>query len=630
MDVSRKVAQRIRKGRKATGKLSLRSLRYLCVLCVKTKDMNSKLLSVFFILFNFASLSQSNDLVTYYEKSGFKATPSYDETIAYCKWLDEASEMIHYTTFGISPQGRALPLLIIDADGFTEPDEINQAGKFVLLIEAGIHPGEIDGKDAGLMFFRDLAVEKKFGEVPSNITFLFIPIFSVDGHERFGPYNRINQVGPEEMGWRTTAQNLNLNRDFLKADAPEMQAWLKLWQSWNPDFFVDIHVTDGADYQYVMTYGLETHGNMDQGLTDWTEKNFIPAMESYMDRAGYPAFPYVMFRKWHDPRSGLRSSVGGPRYSQGYAAVQNRIGMLVENHSLKDYETRVNATYELLKFFNDFLPFRVPDIQAMNRKADEWVTRAEFSKIPFAVNYKAAPDSVMVDFKGVEYDVEQSDLTGGDWFKYHPEKPVTYKVPYFHRQVPSATVQVPEAYIIPPEWQCLIERLPLHGISFTRTEQPVRINVETYRFTTVEYSRSSYEGRQQVTPAFETVVEEKEFPAGSAVITTGQAAARAIIHMLEPSSPDSYLQWGFFNAIFEMKEYFETYQMEEYARKMLAETPGMKEEFEKWKADNPEAAGNQWSQLEWFFLRSPWADAKRNVYPVGRIMSKVELMRLGL
>ncbi len=241
-------------------------------------------------------------------------------------------------------------MLIIDGEGRFDPASARKSAKLVLLIQAGIHPGEIDGKDAGFMFFRDLAINQLFGAMPENLIILFIPIFNVDGHERFGPYNRINQDGPEEMGWRTTAQNLNLNRDFLKADAPEMQAWLKLYQQWLPDFFVDIHVTDGADYQYVSTYGLETYGNMDEGLTKWTNEQLIPVMEQSMDAAGYPMFPYIMFRRWHDPRSGLRSSAAGPRFSQGYTAVQNRIGLLVENHSLKDYKTRVSSTYRTAAF----------------------------------------------------------------------------------------------------------------------------------------------------------------------------------------------------------------------------------------------------------------------------------------
>jgi hypothetical protein len=566
------------------------------------------------------TFSQESDLTTFYEKSGFKATPSYDETVDYCKQLDQASQNIIYTTFGLSPQGRDLPLLIIDPDGQFDPSELKAEGKLVVLVEAGIHAGEIDGKDAGLMFFRDLAVKHLFGKMPENVTFLFIPIYNVDGHERFGPYNRINQEGPEEMGWRTTAQNLNLNRDFLKADAPETQAWLKLYQLWQPDFFVDIHVTDGADYQYVMTYGLETFGNMEEGLTKFTTEQFTPAMETYMDKAGYPAFPYISFRQWHDPRSGLRSGVAGPRFSQGYTAAQNRIGLLVENHSLKDYKTRVSSTYELLKFLSNYLEANHSVLKSLNGAADKYTASAEFRKVPFAVNYKATNDSTMVDFRGVEYDIIKSDLTGGDWFQYHTDKPESFKVPYFNKQIATATVMIPDAYIIPPEWEDIIATLSLHGIKYKVLEKPVEITVESYRFTSVEYSKASYEGRQTVTPKFEAYSEKRAYPAGSVLILNDQPSARVIVHMLEPASPDSYLQWGFFNAIFEMKEYFETYKMEEYARKMIAETPGTMDEFQKWKAANPEAANNQWSELEWFYFRSPWVDGKKNVYPVGRVM----------
>jgi hypothetical protein len=589
------------------------------------KSILNLLTLIFLANFNFA---QDSTLVTFYEKSGCKETPSYDETVAYCKRLDQASPFIQYTTFGTSPQGRKLPLLIIDGDARFDPASARQSGKLVLLIQAGIHSGEIDGKDAGLMFFRDLAINQLFGAMPKNLVILFIPIFNVDGHERFSPFNRINQDGPEEMGWRTTAQNLNLNRDYLKADAPEMQAWLKLYQKWLPDFFVDIHVTDGADYQYVSTYGLETYGNMDEGLTKWTNEQLIPVMEQTMNTAGYPMFPYIMFRTWGDPRSGLRTSVAGPKFSQGYTAAQNRIGLLVENHMLKDYKTRVSSTYELLHFLCGILNEQAANVRELNSLADLNSASAVFRRQPFPVNFTAGKDSVMIDFRGVEYDVVKSDLTGGDWFRYHPDKPVTFRIPYFDQQTPSTFIKFPEAYIIPPEWSEVIGKLALHGINYTVLSKPVTIKVESYHFTKIEYGKSSYEGRQQVTPTFDTITEERQFPAGSVVIPTAQRTARVIAHMLEPASPDSYLQWGFFNATFEMKEYFESYVMEEYARKMIAEKPGLKDEFEEWKKSDPEAAKDQFAQLGWFFFRSPYADKKMNVYPVGKIMEKTELEML--
>jgi hypothetical protein len=582
--------------------------------------MKKYLLSLLVILSSFPGLSQDDPLITYYEKSGFEATPSYDETVAYCKQLDAASPFIRYTSFGISPQGRKLPLLIVDADSRFDPASARRSGKLVILIEAGIHSGEIDGKDAGLMFFRDIAINQQFGGVPSNITFLFIPIFNVDGHERSGPFNRINQDGPEEMGWRTTAQNLNLNRDFLKADAPEMQAWLNLFQQWLPDFFVDIHVTDGADYQYVMTYGLETQGNIDKGLTDWTVDRFIPVMESKMEEAGYPAFPYVMFRRWHDPRSGLRSSAAGPRYSQGYAAAQNRIGLLVENHSLKDYKTRVSGTYELMKVLRDLLTVEASAITELNRLADESTASPAFRNIPLAVDYKAGYDSIMVEFRGVEYDVEKSDLTGGDWFRYYPDKSATYQVPYFYHQVPSKSILLPKAYIIPPEWTEFIEKLNLHGIKYTVLQEPGTFKVQTFRFKDYSWGKSSYEGRFSLTTSWDTIYEERQYPRGSVLVNTDQRTAKIIAHIFEPASPDSYLSWGFFNAIFEMKEYFETYSMEEYARKMIADEPDLKADFESWLAIHPEMKDNQWGQLEWFYKRSPWWDNRKDVYPVGKIL----------
>ena len=186
-----------------------------------------KIFHLLFLLCVYPGFSQDSLWMTFYEKSDCKKTPRYKETIEYCRKLASASPMIKLTSFGESTQGRELPLMIIDKQGFSEPEEIRGAGRIVLLIEACIHPGESEGKDAGLMLIRDIVILNKYHGLLDHVSILFIPIFNVDGHERFGPYNRINQNGPEEMGWRVTATNLNLNRDFLKADTPEMQSWLK-------------------------------------------------------------------------------------------------------------------------------------------------------------------------------------------------------------------------------------------------------------------------------------------------------------------------------------------------------------------------------------------------------------------
>ncbi len=582
-----------------------------------------KLLPIILLLFPVILQAQEKKLVTWFEQSDGKQTPRYAETIEFCKLLAASSPMIHYGSFGESPQGRELPLLILDRDGLSDPAEIRKQGRVVLMIQACIHSGESDGKDAGFLLFRDMITKPENTELLKNVSVLFIPILNVDGHERFGPYNRINQNGPEEMGWRTTAQNLNLNRDYMKADAPEMQSWLKLYSAWLPEFFIDCHVTDGADYQYVLTYALETRGTMDKNLTEWTDRVCEPFLVGEMDKAGYPIFPYVEFRQWHDPRSGLESQPAPPMLSQGYLAVRNRPGLLIESHMLKPYQQRVEATYELLKLVMRLLDREHTNLQKSELLADEYVAGSSFRKEPFTVSWAtSSTDSVMINFKGFEYTIETSDLTGGPWFRYDNTKPATWNLPWFNRAVPETSVRLPEAYIVPPEWTDIISRMQLHGILMKPAATNFKIPVSVLRFSNVKWQPRSYEGRLKVNYSISDSVQVFEFPAGSMIIDMNQPAARVIAHLLEPASPDSYMSWGFFNTILEQKEYFESYVMEPEARKMIKADPALKEAFEKEKISNPRFAGDPYAQLGWFYNRSPWKDSRYNVYPIGRILDR--------
>jgi murein tripeptide amidase MpaA len=565
--------------------------------------------------------AQQNEWQTLYEQSNFLETPNYEQTIEFCQRLADHSPLVHFTTFGVSPQGRDLPLLIIDKDQRFEPQD--KGDKLILLIEAGIHPGEPDGKDAGFMLIRDMIIHKKHLELLDNITILFIPIFNVDGYDRFGPYNRINQNGPKEMGWRTTAQNLNLNRDFIKADAPEMRAWLKLFSEWMPHFFIDCHTTNGADYQYALTYMLETHGNMDEGLTQWQTGIFEPEVSKMMEASGFPIFRYVQFRQWHDPRSGLRSGAAPGMLSQGYTALLNRPGLLVETHMLKNYKTRVDATYEMIIHTMQILKREGQTLIDLIDKADALAATPEFRQQAFPLGFTISQaDSVLVDFLGVEYDIETSPLTGGPWFRYYPDQPVTFSLPLFDNNVPSTTAMLPEAYIIPAEWQEVIERMQVHGIEMQYIDKPVKFMVETYLFENPNFRTTPNEGRHMVSAEVIPFTEERTFNPGSVIITMNQPKARLIARMLEPGSSDSFLQWGFFNAIFEQKEYGESYVMEPLAQQMLLDDENLRIEFEEMKASNPDFAESQWAILNWFYSKTPWRDQKKNIYPVGRIAKK--------
>jgi hypothetical protein len=556
---------------------------------------------------------------TFYEVSGGTETPRYDETFRYSRMLADSSSLISMVEYGTSPQGRKLFGLMLDRNGLSDPVAIRAEGRIILMIQACIHPGEPEGKDAGLLFFRDVAINGLFRGLLDHVSVLFIPIVSADGHERFGPYNRINQNGPREMGWRTTPTNLNLNRDFLKADAPEMQAWLKLFNAWMPDAFMDIHTTNGADYQYVITYAVENLGNMDAGITQWLNGTFIPAIEQAMQSKGLPIFPYVSFRKWHDPRSGLRTYTASPRYSGGYAAARNRVGILVETHMLKPYHQRVEATLELIIQTVEILSREHETLRMASMEADRRCTSGLLSAEPFPVTYKLSEKSTKIDFLGFSYRVIQSDLTGNDWFIYS-DTPQTFTLDWYHENLPDKMVNIPKAYVIPVEWSEIIHRLACHGVEMQILQKDTLMEVSVWKFEEVKLSAQTYEGRTRVEAlSMHEIPKAVRYHAGSAVIQTNQQAARVIVHALEPASPESFLQWGFFNAIFEQKEYAESYVMEKLAREMIAKDPSLLLEFNAFNATLPDTPAKMWAQYNWLFSRTPYFDAMKDVYPVGLI-----------
>lgn len=568
-----------------------------------------------------AGTLNAQDWITPYEASGHTETPRYNETIAFFDRLNQFSPQVSMINLGVSPQGRDIPMYIVDKDGLSDPRLIRNKGRLVVLIESCIHPGEPEGKDASMMLVRDIIVSKKNRNLLEKVSLLVIPIFNVDGHERFGAYNRINQNGPKEMGWRTTSTNLNLNRDFLKADAPEMQHWLRMYSQWLPDFFIDIHTTNGADYQYQLTYDVEKYGYLDSGLTRWLNDIYETRLNKGMNEAGYKIFPYVQFRKWHDPRSGLRKSAAPPMVSTGYAAAQNRPAVLVETHMLKDYKTRVNVVYEMLVQTLAIVNHQSETLKTLISMADKSTAAPNFRKEPMTVAYKTSmTDSIMVDFEGFEYSVKKSDLTGGDWFEYDATKPVTMKVPFFRKNATEKSVKLPSAYIIPVEWKEVIDKLALHGIAYRVLDKDSLMNVTVTHFREFAFRKEPNEGRHMVTvTGMEEQKQKRLYHSGSVIVPTDQRTARVIAFLLEPTASCSLVEFGFFNSIFEQKEYGESYVMEKLAREMLARDPQLKAEFDEKVRNNPQFTNNQWEILNWFYNRSDWHDINYLVYPVGKL-----------
>lgn len=564
---------------------------------------------------------------TWTEKTAYRETPRYDETVAYSRRLDAASTLIHLDSFGQSGEGRSLPLLIAaEGETFT-PESARHAGKAVVLIQACIHPGEPDGKDAGLALLRDIAITKTRTGLLDHVVILFIPIYNVDGHERFGPYNRINQNGPAEMGWRATSAGLNLNRDYMKADAPETRAWLRLWAHWNPDLFIDCHVTDGADYRYNLTYQFEHHGNVPASVLLWErsalEGRVFPATEA----AGNLVAQYLEFRDNRDFSQGIDSFIGPPRFSTGYTPIRNRPGLLIETHMLKDYRSRVRGTYDLLRFTLEEINHDPQSLLRAVRQADEQTIaegqRYDPSKT-YPLQFEATDKATPFHLKAVESRRELSDVSGAVRVVFGT-KPVDLTVPYYDDVRVTAEVSTPLYYIVPPQWKEVIEVLRAHGLKLQQLPATATIEIESYRFSEAKWASASFEGR--VMPTYKTtrVKEKRSFPAGSVLIPLAQPAAHVIMHLLEPEGPDSFVAWGFFNAIFEQKEYGEDYVLEKLAREMMQKDENLRREFENRLMSDPKFAASPRERLRFFYERSPYWDQQMNLYPVGRITSEPNL-----
>ncbi|MEO8735187.1 MAG: M14 family metallopeptidase [Edaphobacter sp.] len=569
------------------------------------------------------------------EKSCYATTPDYDDTMAYLRRVQAAAPgQVKIEGFGRTGEGRELDIVIVSRDGVFDPAAIHAAKRPIVLVQNSIHAGEMDGKDACLALLRDMAINKTKAALLERAVFVFIPMYNADGHERRSPYNRINQNGPAEMGWRGNGTNLNLNRDYLKADAPETRAFMTMYHRWLPDFFVDNHVTDGADYQYDVTFTIDDGPNLPADTVKWIDDAANPTLEKYVDAHGHLAFPnYINLVNDNDPSQGLGFNDDPPRFSTGYMVLEGRPGMLVELHMLKDYKTRVTGNYEILAGLMELMNRDADKVIALNAAADkeaEEMGAHPLSDVKFPLALGWGGQTTPVLFRGYKYTRTLSAISGALWVKYSHE-PWNVSLPMQTGFKVTAETAPPAAYIIPTQWTDVIGVLVAHQVAVQRTTKAWTGNVETYQCAGMEWQEPPFEGRHPTFNGEAThdpgkfgscvlVRQKMSFPAGSAVVRLNQRLSKVAMEWLEPAAPDSALQWGFFDSIFEQKEYGEAYVLESLAREMMAKDPRLKEEFEKKVASDPAFAGNASARLEFFYERSPWFAANRvGLYPVGRL-----------
>ncbi|WP_292178424.1 M14 family metallopeptidase [Brevundimonas sp.] len=538
-------------------------------------------------------------------------SPDYADTRAWFDRLDQASDLIRIEQFGVSPEGRPIYAVIASKDGATfDP------AKPVLMIQAGIHPGEIDGKDAGMMLLRDIAFYGKDGLL-DRVNLILIPILSVDGHERASAYSRPNQRGPRIQGWRNTATNQNLNRDYLKLDQPEMRAVRGLILKYRPDLYVDVHVTDGMDYQYDVTFGFNGEDgafSRSPNGSHWLDTVFKPAMNAALERQGHIPGELVFGQDDDDPKAGLNDGGLGERYSNGWGAAAHVPTILIENHSLKPHEQRVLGTYVFIEEAMRLLADKGSALRAATDQ-DKALRPAE---IPANFEQEATPSSTR-PFHGVLYEMYDSPASGRKEIRWlgRPD-PEMWRMPFYGSK-PALTLKRPTAYWIPGYRTDLIERLKAHGIEMETLTAPRAVAVDMLHLVSPKLATRANEGHVQA--SVETVQVERRdwtFPPGSVRVPTDQPLGDIVVLLLEPQSNESFFAWGMFPEVMSRVEYIEPYAIAPLAERMLAADPALKAAFEAKLAAEPAFAADPQARLAWFYERTPFYDDRYLLYPVAR------------
>lgn len=533
------------------------------------------------------------------EEADFKTTPNYAQTVSYLKNLAANNPELSLKTFGKTGQGRELWVVTLGKPG---------NGKPTLLVQAGIHAGEIDGKDAGLMFLRDWA-DGQHRELLDKVNLVFVPIFNADGHERASPYNRPNQRGPQNMGWRTNARNLNLNRDYTKLDTPEMQAMVALIAKVKPSLYIDVHVTDGEDWQYDSLVAINT--TYSPHISQWLTGYYRPALYKTLEQYGHQPGNFLFLQDGKHPQKGAILWQAEPRYSNGYGPLRGLPTVLVENHSLKNYQRRVLSTYVLIE--------RSLSLLAENGDALEAAIREDAAARPASVPlaFGRGDKAVPTDIPGVKYRHFQSSASGIEEVRWLGEPMIWKKVPIWPMDKPVVSASRPAAYLIPAQWQDVIKRLEQQGIEMTRLSKATEVSARQYQIDSFDFAKAPYEGHFRVTTQGHWQDATLTLPKGSVRISTDQPLGNLAMVLLEPQAPDSFLQWGFFNTVFSRTEYMEPYVIAPMAEKMLTD-PAIKAAFDKALTD-PAFAKDPDARLRWFYERSPYFDKAYLRYPVLRV-----------
>lgn len=572
-----------------------------------------RILTVFILSFSFSFYCFSQE--TPYETSKYTETATYDQAIQFYKELEQSSELVKIREYGQTDAGKQLHLVVISGTGTFRPDMIRKQDKRILLINNAIHAGEPCGVDASMMLARDLVTEAAYQPLLQNVVVCIIPVYNIGGALNRGCCSRANQVGPVEYGFRGNSRNLDLNRDFIKADSRNAFAFTQLFHEWQPDVFVDNHTTNGADYPYVMTLIASQKDKFDPGLAEYLEQAMLPELYRRMEETDYKMCPYVNSVSG-TPDNGISDFLDLPRYSMGYTGLFNTLSFTSEAHMLKPFEQRVEGTYLLMMSLIKTINRDRVQIGRLRKQAAKNTADQETFGLRWTL------DTTRVDklkFKGYAAKYKPSTVSGYDRLYYDRNEGWEKEIDYFRTYSKEVERTKPRAYIIPQAWKEAIERLTANGVKMKRLKADAVIKVEEYLIESYETTQFPYEGHYLHYNTAATPTDfEMQFRKGDYVVFTGQDKDRYIVSVLEPEGNDSYFNWNMFDEILFQKEYFSSYVFEETAAEILARDPELKAELEAARQQDTVLAGSARDQLNFIYKRSEYFEPAYRRYPVAR------------
>jgi hypothetical protein len=484
------------------------------------------------------------------ESTDYAATSTYADVTSFIRELQRLSPLIHVETLATTAEGRSVPLLVLAKPPVLDPAALQGEGKIAVYFQANIHAGEVEGKEATLMLARDILLDPKLPYL-DKIVLLIAPIFNADGNEKMGPNNRPGQNGPEKAGVRPNGQNLDLNRDAMKIESPEIRGLVRnVLVRWDPVLLVDCHTTDGSYHEEPVTYSWPLCPDGDPSIIAYARDRMLPAVAATLLKKYHTlSVPYGDPKDFRDMEKGWQTFGHQPRYVTNYVGLRNRLSILDENYSYADFKTRVAGCYDFLASILDYCEAHAGEISRLVADADRETVRrgsAPGDKDTFGldIDVRALPEKVTIH--GYETEVIQREGSPFPQIK-RTDRKKTYVLPYFADFYPKRSVRIPYAYLLPLFDDGILHKLLAHGLAVEKLSEPVTLEVEAFRVKELKGAERLFQGHRMDHVTGDYVTEKKEFPRGTLVVRMAQPLGNLAAYLLEPESDDGLLAWNAFD-----------------------------------------------------------------------------------